>query len=195
MSFAGFRCISADPPWPFKDALPGGGRGAAKHYATMTVGAICAHRLPPLHRDCWLFLWRPATHQQPALDVARAWGFDAPPAELIWRKMTKDGQRVAMGMGRSVRNAHETCLVFRRGKPQRLSASILSIFDAPRGEHSAKPAAFYALVDELVPGPHVELFARRQWPGWTCLGAEMPGPVRALGSAKALPHPAETAPI
>lgn len=198
MTFAGFRCVSADPPWPFKDTLPGGGRGAAKHYTTRTVGEICGYKLPPLHDDCWLFLWRPATHQQAAIDVARAWGFDRPPAELIWRKTTKDG-RPCMGMGRSVRNAHETCLIFRRGKPTRLSASILSIFDAPRAEHSRKPDAFYRLVDALAPGPTVELFARRQWPGWTCVGAEMPAalppPKPARGAAKRLPAAAETAPI
>lgn len=175
MTFRGFKCVSADPPWPFKDKLPGGGRGAAKHYALMTVPDICRFKLPPLHEDCWLFLWRPATHQRAALAVAEAWGFTNDPSELIWCKTTKDG-KPCMGMGRSVRNAHETCLIFKRGRPERLSASILSTFPAPRTEHSRKPDAFYALVDAFAPGPHVELFARRQWPGWTCLGAEMPGP-------------------
>ncbi len=27
-----YRVLTADPPWPFKDKLPGKGRGAAKHY-------------------------------------------------------------------------------------------------------------------------------------------------------------------
>jgi N6-adenosine-specific RNA methylase IME4 len=52
--------------------------------------------------------------------------------------------------------------------------SLPSIFDAPRGEHSAKPDRFYEIVDAFAPGPVVELFARRQWPGWTCLGDQMP---------------------
>lgn len=173
-AFKGFRAVVADPPWFFKDRLPGAGRGAAKHYPCMRTADIAAFRLPRLAEDCWLFLWRPATHQRDALIVAEAWGFRSAPAEIIWRKTTLDGQGLAMGMGRSVRNAHETCLIFRRGRPARLSASVRSTFDAPRGEHSAKPDAFYRLVDELVPGPTLELFARRQWPGWTCLGAEMP---------------------
>ena len=149
----------------------------------MRTERIAAFKLPPLADDCWLFLWRPATHQRDALIVADAWGFRAPPAEWIWRKMTTDGSRPRMGMGRSVRNVHETCLVFRRGRAERLSASIPSSFDAPRGEHSAKPDAFYRLVDQLVPGPTVELFARRQWPGWTCLGNEMPRPALAAPTA------------
>lgn len=169
-----YRVIVADPAWHFKDKLPGKGRGAAKHYGTMSVDAICALDLPPLHEDCWLFLWRPATHQQEALNVARSWGFRGPPGELIWRKMTKDGRRVRIGMGRGFRNAHETCLVFKRGKPARLSLGMPSIFDAPRLDHSRKPDRFYTIVDQFAPGPVVELFARRQWPGWTCLGNEMP---------------------
>jgi N6-adenosine-specific RNA methylase IME4 len=175
-AFRGFRCLVADPPWRFKDALPGPGRGAGKHYTTMPVQEICAFRLPPLNKDCWLFLWRPATHAREALDVARAWGFDAAPSELIWRKTTNDGKGLRIGMGRAFRNAHETCLIFKRGKPERLSLALPSVFDAPRTEHSAKPAAFYGIVDRFAPGPTVELFARRQWPHWTCLGDEMPAP-------------------
>jgi N6-adenosine-specific RNA methylase IME4 len=49
------------------------------------------------------------------------------------------------------------------------------MFDAPRPvEHSRKPNRFYELVDEFAPGPVVELFARRQWGDWTCLGDQMP---------------------
>jgi N6-adenosine-specific RNA methylase IME4 len=169
-----YRVLVADPAWGFKDKLPGKGRGAEKHYAVMTADAICAFELPKLHDDCWLFLWRPATHAQEALNVARSWGFRGAPSELVWRKMTKDGKRVRIGMGRGFRNAHETCLVFKRGRPTRLSLGLPSVFDAPRGEHSAKPDRFYEIVDAFAPGPIVELFARRQWRDWTCLGNEMP---------------------
>lgn len=36
----------------------------------------------------------------------------------------------------------------------------------PRGAHSAKPAAFYDLVERVSPGPYVELFARAPRLGW-----------------------------
>jgi N6-adenosine-specific RNA methylase IME4 len=182
-----YRVLVADPPWVFADTLPGKGRGAAKHYRVLTIADICAFPLPPLLADCWLFLWRPATHQQEALTVARAWGFVGAPSELIWRKMTLDGARVRIGMGRGFRNAHETCLVFKRGRPERLSASLPSIFDAPRGAHSSKPDRFYELVDAFAPKPVAELFARRQWPGWTCVGDQMP--------SAALPQAPQTVPI
>lgn len=100
------------------------------------------------------------------------------------------------GMGRHVRASHETAIVAVRGKPKPISRSVRSRFSAPvplrgaplitaetRGAwrtglvaHSAKPEAFYDLVETLAAGPYVELFARRQRPGWTCLGDQMPGP-------------------
>jgi N6-adenosine-specific RNA methylase IME4 len=41
--------------------------------------------------------------------------------------------------------------------------------------HSAKPEAFYALVDQLVDGYKIEMFARRRRPGWCALGDELEG--------------------
>lgn len=169
-------CLAADPPWYYRDqgARDGKGRGAANHYPCMKTPDICRMVLPPLGDDCWLFLWRVHTHQQDALDVGNAWGFGAPVSELVWVKQTKDGSRVRMGMGHSLRMAHEVCLVFKRGKPKRASAGIPSVIHAPRLEHSRKPDAFYELVDQFVGSvPRVEMFARRQWKNWRCTGSEV----------------------
>lgn len=40
----------------------------------------------------------------------------------------------------------------------------------PRGEHSAKPEAFLDLVEQVSPGPYLELFARRNRLGWDTWG-------------------------
>ena len=104
-----YRTIVADPPWQFDDALPGPKRGASKHYATMPTEVICTLRLPLLASDALLFLWRVASMQEEALRVCRAWGF-RPVSELTWCKVGADG-RPRIGMGRYVRNAHETCLI------------------------------------------------------------------------------------
>lgn len=173
MSSKKFRTLVSDPPWLFGDNLPGGGRGAGKHYPCMTTSELARFPLPDLDDDCFLFMWRPATHSEEANMIARIWGFNKPAGEIIWRKMTKDGSRTKMGMGRTVRNVHETCAIYKKGRPQVLSKSIRSVFDAPVGRHSEKPDAFYELIDWLAPGPKVELFARRQWMDWTCLGNEM----------------------
>ena len=44
---------------------------------------------------------------------------------------------------------------------------------APVGVHSAKPDAFYELVEQMHEGPYLELFARRQRPGWLCIGSDL----------------------
>lgn len=169
-----YACLVADPPWRFGDKLPGPGRGAEKHYPTLSIADLCAFALPPLAADAYLFLWRVSSQVAEAYRVVEAWGF-TPKTELVWVKRTETGRRW-FGMGRTLRAEHETCIVAVRGRPTVLNRSTRSTFEAAAGRHSAKPEAFFDLVEALVPGPYVELFARRQRPGWTCLGNEIPQP-------------------
>lgn len=168
-----FACVVADPPWAFGDKLPGPGRGAVKHYPVLSARAIMDFALPPIADDAYLFLWRVASQVEEAYRVCRAWGF-VPKTEIVWVKRTATGKRW-FGMGRTVRAEHEVAIVGTRGRPATRSKSIRSTFEAPVPErgHSAKPEAFSELVEALVPGPRLELFARRQRPGWTCLGNEI----------------------
>lgn len=98
----------------------------------------------------------------------------------------------AFGMGTTVRNVHETCIIARpiSGRaPERLDLGVRSSFSAPMlididGElpesngrkgalvHSAKPDAFFAIVERLYPGPYVEMFSRSTREGWTGTGNE-----------------------
>jgi N6-adenosine-specific RNA methylase IME4 len=169
------RALVADPPWPFEDSLPGGGRGAAKHYDLMTVEEIKAFPMPAFDpAGAWLFLWRVASMQPDALDVLRAWGFTLK-AELVWVKQTQH-DKLAFGMGRYVRNAHEVCLIGVRGRVRPAVRNIRSVFYAPVGRHSQKPDEFYDIVRALVPEePRVELFARQVQPGFYAHGRELPG--------------------
>jgi N6-adenosine-specific RNA methylase IME4 len=169
-----YRVIVADPPWPFHDKLPGPTRGAAKNYPVMPVADIEAFPLPPIADDALLFLWRVAAITEEAYRVVRAWGF-VPKSEIVWVKRTASGKRW-FGMGRIVRMEHEVCLVAKRGRPEIITKNIRSTFQAlaNRGNHSEKPETFYRdIVERLSPGPYVELFARRERPGWTCLGNEI----------------------
>lgn len=169
--------LCADPPWRFGDKLPGNGRGAEKHYPTLSVEQICAFPLPPLADDAHLFLWRVSSMQEEALRVVRAWGF-IPKAEIVWLKRTATGKRW-FGMGRRVRMEHEAAIIATRGRPAVLDRSIRSTFEAvvPGARHSAKPEEFYDIVEKLCGAPsdgsHVELFARRERAGWLTFGNEL----------------------
>jgi N6-adenosine-specific RNA methylase IME4 len=167
------RVLAADPPWRFRDALPGPGRGAAKHYGTLSVPELCAFPLPPMLPDAACFLWFCASMAPESLEVLRAWNFR--PVQLItWCKVTKDG-RPRIGMGHYCRNASESCWLAVRGKlaGHIRDHSIPDYFHAERGAHSAKPDEFYRLAERLLPAPRVELFARRKRRGWRCYGDEL----------------------
>jgi N6-adenosine-specific RNA methylase IME4 len=166
-----FSVLVADPPWSFSDRLPGKTRGAAKNYATLSLAEIEGFALPPIADDALLFLWRVSAMVPEAYAIAKAWGF-TPKAEIVWIKTEKSGVR-HFGMGRTVRNSHETCIIARRGKSIVRSHSVKSVFEAPIRGHSEKPEAFYCLVEKLAPGPYVEMFARRERRGWTCMGDEI----------------------
>ena len=156
--------LIADPPWEFKDRLPGKTRGASNNYKTISLDEIKAFRLPlqvTSAPDAVLFMWRVSAMQQEALDVARCWGFQ-PYGELVWQKLTKTGSRKHFGLGHILRASHETCLIAVRGKVPPAVRNVRSTFEAPVGIHSEKPKKFFELVEALYPHAHrYELFARR----------------------------------
>lgn len=175
-----FDVVSADPPWQPDDAL--GARGAEANYDAMSTDDLCRLVLPRVADDALLFLWRLSSMVEEAYRVVRAWGF-APKTEIVWRKTTKNGKR-HFGMGHYVRAEHETCIVAARGKNitavhdvrSCLDAEAPSIFEARATTHSRKPPEARAIFERLG-GPaarRVELFAREDVSGWTCLGNEVP---------------------
>lgn len=167
------RVLLADPPWPFDDKLPGGGRGAEKHYGLLSFEDIERFPLPPLADDAVLVMWRVASMPWAALRTVEAWGFE-PKSEIVWVKTKRHGSRIPrIGMGRTVRNCHETAIIATRGKPKRTSMGEPSVVFAPSLEHSRKPLAVHRLIERLYPGPYHELFARRVVRGWRCEGNEI----------------------
>lgn len=55
-------------------------------------------------------------------------------------------------------------------EPKKLTRCHRSWWEWPRGPHSTKPAAFLDVVEQVSPGPYVELFARHQRLGWDAWG-------------------------
>jgi N6-adenosine-specific RNA methylase IME4 len=113
-----------------------------------------------------LFMWTVSHLQQPAFEVAAAWGFKPVSIAFVWDK----GR---MGMGYWTRQEVEICHLFKRGKPRRLGKGVRSVIRAPRREHSRKPDEQYGRIERLVGGPYLELFARQAWPGWSAWGNQV----------------------
>lgn len=189
----GYRAIVADPPWAFNDRLTMSevARGAAANYATLTSKEIRQLPVAELaNTDALCVVWVPSALLATGIEVLDAWGFTLKQT-WIWAKTGKalegveledapvlGGARatpgLAFGMGRVARNCHELALVGTRGRPAIRSKSVRTVFMHPALPHSRKPETVQDAVEALVEGPYLELFARRQRPGWTCLGNEAP---------------------
>lgn len=201
---APFRVIVADPPWAFGDALSMSKvkRGAAANYDTLSTAEIAALPVAQLAADdSVLVLWRPSALAGDALRVMGAWGFRQV-GEVVWRKVKESGV-LHFGMGRLTRATKEIAFVGVRGSPYSLvrDHSVRDTFDAPPMPHSAKPECVQDAFERMLPGPHLELFARRHRPGWMCVGNQapatkgrdirevLPGMVRALEKQRLLEAP------
>jgi len=161
-----YGAILADPPWA--TALwseRGYGRAPEAHYRTMSAEEIAALPVGELAaRDCLLVLWATWPSLEVALRVIAAWGFEYKTGGA-WAKRTSAGT-AAMGTGFILRSASEPFLLATRGRPAVGSRRQRNLIDAPRREHSRKPAEMRDLLMALRPGvPVAELFAREPWPG------------------------------
>jgi N6-adenosine-specific RNA methylase IME4 len=85
---------------------------------------------------------------------------------------------LSFGMGRLFRQTHEICLIGTSNNKIYKSLknkSQRSVSFAPNLKHSAKPEHLQDSLDIMFPGANkLELFARREKKGWTCLGNECP---------------------
>ena len=79
------------------------------------------------------------------------------------------------GLGQYARGSHEILLFGSKGKAHMppTDARPKSVQFAPITKHSAKPELFYDIIEACSPGPRLEMFARRQRPGWAVFGNEV----------------------
>lgn len=162
-----YRTIVVDPPWRFATAATKA--DARKHYSTMTVDDLCAMPVASLCApDAHLWLWAVNGLMEDAYRIVRAWGF-TPLTLVTWCKP-------GPGVGHYLRNNTEHIIFASCGKPMTPDEKPLSTwFVWPRGAHSVKPAGAGDLIEQVSPGPYVELFCRQPrmgWDGWG-LGHEM----------------------
>ena len=170
-----YKVIYADPPWHFKShSSKGDGRNATQHYDCMSISDICKLPVSDLADDnCVLLMWCVDPMLPEALEVIKAWGFKYKTVGFTWAKQNKNDMGMFTGLGYWTRSNPEMCLLATKGKPSRLSKSVRQLIHAPRQEHSRKPDEIYTRIEQLLPGPYVELFARREREGWDSWGNEL----------------------
>jgi N6-adenosine-specific RNA methylase IME4 len=195
LTASGFRAgvISIDFAWKFEaySSKTGQQRSPDAHYDTMLrdeivamAPIICGLAAP----NCALLSWGTWPHLLQLVDFIRdcePFGFEYKTAGFVWVKTNSDGSLfveeddLATGMGLSGTRANtEYVLLAKRGSPLRLNADVHQVVMAPRPglEHSEKPEEVARRIERLYPGPRIELFARRERPGWITWGNEVPPP-------------------
>ena len=177
-----YRTIVADPPWDHSDGtgttlVDGQWIVSRLPYDCMTLDDIAALPVEAMaERHAHLYLWTTNRYLRDAYRIAEAWGF-SPVKPLVWCKEP-------MGFfGGAFVSSAEFVLFCRRGSLGHLASAGRQWWVWPRGEHSAKPEAFLDLVEQVSPGPYLELFARRNRFGWDTWGNECLEHVEMGGAA------------
>lgn len=163
-----FGTIYADPPWLYDNQATRASTG--DHYVGLTVDQLCDPDVMPVAAlaadDAHLHLWTTNAFLFDAPRIFSAWGFEFRSA-FVWVKPQ-------IGIGNYWRNSHEYLLTAIRGNAKRFNDhSIKSWGEFDRRQHSAKPEEIRGLIERASPGPYLELFGRRQAPGWTVWGNEV----------------------
>jgi N6-adenosine-specific RNA methylase IME4 len=185
-----YRTIVADPPWDVKAGPPSGDYAVVNgsqvwnlsssksrdlSYPTMGVAEIEALPVSDLaESDAHLYLWTTNGYLPQAFGVLRAWGFTYS-TTIVWAKTPFGGG----GLGGKWRITTEYLLHATRGSLPALGHVIGTWFHVKREydergkpQHSRKPSFFLDQIEQVSPGPYLELFARRQRLGWDTWGDE-----------------------
>lgn len=161
-----YSTIYADPPWPYANTAA---RGAAEnHYRTMTLKSIQNEPVKALAAEnAHLHLWTTNAFLREAFDVIHAWGFRYKSC-LVWVKPQ-------LGMGNYWRVSHEFLLFGVRGQLPFRDNTCRSWQLARRTVHSRKPFLFRGLIEQVSPGPYLELYGREEQPhtNWTVFGNQV----------------------
>jgi N6-adenosine-specific RNA methylase IME4 len=163
-----FGVIYADPPWLYDNQATRA--STSDHYAGLTVDQLCDASIMPVRElaadNAHLHMWTTNAFLFDAPRIFAAWGFEFRSA-FVWVKPQ-------IGIGNYWRNSHEYLLTAIRGNAKRFNDhSMRSWGEFDRRQHSAKPEEIRSLIERASDGPYLELFGRRQAPGWTVWGNDV----------------------
>jgi N6-adenosine-specific RNA methylase IME4 len=168
-----YKAILCDPPWRFTlHSAKGESKSAQAHYQCMSMTELRALPVGQLAApDSLMIMWATWPMINEALDLMKAWGFTFKTGGS-WAKQSSTGKKWAFGTGYVLRSANEPFILGTVGRPTYKSASVRNLIVAPVREHSRKPDDMHQMVEHLVDGPYLELFARAPRSNWTIWGNE-----------------------
>jgi N6-adenosine-specific RNA methylase IME4 len=174
-----YDIILCDPPWDY------GGRAmfqtanktktylndVTEHYSTMTVDDMIQEIdvMQYAADDCLLFMWATWPHLDQAIKLGTAWGFRYVHTPFVWNKFR-------LNTGYYTMTQTEPVLCFKKGKIPRPrgARNVRQLVESPYTKHSEKPHEVNARIDLMFPEQKkLEMFARRQYPGWDVWGNEV----------------------
>jgi len=167
-----------DPPWAWK----GGTKSRPQHYGRLTLDQIKAlpvrDLLKPEGGRVGLWLTAPLMHRMP--EIAKAWRLRYS-SMIPWIKLWNNeggmfvyANSVARGTGLEVVGNAEYCVILKAGRPHSiLGKPFPGVLIEPRREHSRKPVNLHVEIEQRIPGPWCEIFARERRPGWDAYGDEV----------------------
>jgi len=176
-----YSVILADCPWNYLNSHDKNG-SVRSHYNTMTDKEICELPINNLaHKNSVLLLWGTWPKLKEAcLPVIDAWGFEYVTG-FPWIKVEEirpslfGGNKIkpTYGTGFWIRGCTEPIFIAKKGNPKIPDGDFVGLL----GEavvHSKKPNDIYEYA-EAMPGPYLELFARKKRDGWDSVGFGIDG--------------------
>ena len=178
-----YKTIVVDPPWKYGKW----GKGSDKcqyhkvgfnnesdlPYKYMSTDEIKRLPIYGLADDnCELYLWTTQKYLPSSFDVLRSWGFKYCQT-LTWCKAP-----MGTGQGGVYCPTTEFLILGRKGKMpniDRINTTWWEVkrFYSTKGNHSKKPEFFQDLIETVSNPPRLEMFARRNRPGWDVWGNEV----------------------
>lgn len=166
-----FDVVVIDPPWPMqkidREERP---NQDAFDYPVMTEEQLVAfwpaEIAPKLKTDVHVFCWTTQKYVPAALRLVEAWGLHYV-LLMVWHK-PGGFQPVDLPQFNC-----EFIVYARKGAPIFVDTKDFPCcFEAPRREHSRKPAYFYDLIRRVTGGSRIDMFAREQHDGFATYGNE-----------------------
>lgn len=175
-----YDIILADPPWTYgyNKAAAGSakaGRGCANsQYSLLKNSDIAKMPIQELSdpNGCILFLWSSFALLEDCMAVQRGWGFKHK-SGMVWTKGCKsDFEKDKSGVGFWFRSNAEPMLLGVSGrKPMTRRTNAVNHMRTEQLGHSVKPDTLQDIIDKTWPDARkLELFARRNRPGWDAWG-------------------------